>query len=110
MKKIFLLQSKAILPLSNEPSHDYVGLTGPELNAKMEGLRRVWLSVVGLFQGRKSKIPHEQNVIIFQFSIRITKFQAYRLNNIEKIQKGVDPLNDEKFKMIRNWHHLCSIT
>ena len=62
-EKVFLIRGKATLPFSNEPSHDYVGLTDQELNAVPVGLRRVWLSAVGLFLGRKSKILHEQNVI-----------------------------------------------
>ena len=72
MKKAFLLRGKATLPLSNEPSHDYVGLTGLEFNAVTVGL---WISALSLFIGLKSKIPHEQNVIIFQFYIRMPNFR-----------------------------------
>ena len=44
-----MLRHKATVPLSNEPSHDYVG---PEIIAVPVGLRRVWLSAVGLFLGQ----------------------------------------------------------
>ena len=59
----------------NEPSQDYVGLTGPELNSVTLGLWSLWLSALGLFQGRKSKNFLEQNVIIFQFYLRKPKFR-----------------------------------
>ena len=66
-----MLRYKGTLPLSNKPSYDYLGLTGPELNAVPVGLCRVWLSGVRLFLGRKSKTLREPNVIIFQFYIRM---------------------------------------
>ena len=47
---------KATFILSNELSHDYVDLTGPELNAILVGLFRVWLSAVGLFWGGMSSL------------------------------------------------------
>ena len=34
-----MLRYKTTLLLSNEPSHDYVGLTGPELNVVPVGIR-----------------------------------------------------------------------
>ena len=74
-----MLRYKETYPLSNEPSNDYVGLTGPELNPLTVGLWLsavgLWLSAVGLFLGRKSKISHDQNVIIFQFYIRLPNFR-----------------------------------
>ena len=67
-----MLRYKKTLLLSNEPLHDYASLTGSELKAVLVGLRRVlWLLDVGLFLRRKLKITHEQNVIIFQFYIRM---------------------------------------
>ena len=53
LDKIFLLRGKATLTLSNEPSHDYVGLTDPELNAVPLGLRRVWFSAYLYAKNRK---------------------------------------------------------
>ena len=48
---MFVLRYKATLSLSNEHSHDYVGLTSTELNPVSVGLRFQWLSAVGLFLG-----------------------------------------------------------
>ena len=56
------LRGKATLPLWNEPSHDYVGLSVTEIIYGPVGL---------CFLGLKSKISHEQNVIYFQFYIRL---------------------------------------
>ena len=79
-----MFRYEATFPFSNELSHDYVGLTGPELNPVPVGLRRLWLSAVGLFLSRRSEIPHEKNVIVFQFYIAC-QFQAFGFYNEEKI-------------------------
>ena len=85
-----MLRHKATLPLSNEPSHDYVCLTGPELNAVPVGLCRVRYSAIGLFLGRKSKISHGQNVIIFQFYIRMANFRHLDSIMKKQVQKVAD--------------------
>ena len=67
-----MLPSKATLSLLNEPSHDYVGLPVTEIIYGPVGL---CFQAVGLFLGLKSKISHDQNVIHFQFYIRLPNFK-----------------------------------
>ena len=75
-----------------EPSHDYVGPAVTEIIYDPVGLFRAGFSAVGLFLGRKSKISHEQNVMEFQFYIRMPNFKASRFNNKKKYLKVADPL------------------
>ena len=83
-----MLPGKTTLPLSNEPSHDYVGLPVTEIIYGPAGL---WFSAVGLFLGLKSKMSHEQNVIYFKFYIRLPNFILLG-SILKKIAKSVDPL------------------
>ena len=49
------------------------------------GRHRLWISVLGLFLGLKLKISPEQNVINFQFYIRLSDFSRL-LGSIMKIK------------------------
>ena len=75
IKKQTMLRGKAALPLSFEPSHDYVGPAVTEIIYGPVGLIRARFSAVDLFLCRKSKISHEQNIKEFQFYIRMTNFR-----------------------------------
>ena len=79
-----MLPGKATLPLLNDQSHDYVGLPVAEIIYEPIGL---WFSAVGLFLGLKSKFSHEQNVIYYQFYIRLPKFRL--LSSIIKKNRQV---------------------
>ena len=81
-----MFSGKAALPLWNELSHDFVGQPVTEIIYGPVGL---WFSAVGLLLGEKSKISHLQNVIYFQFYIRLSNLRLLGLI-IKKIDKSVD--------------------
>ena len=59
------------------------------------------LRVLDLSLGLRSKMTHEQNVIIFQFYVRTThaEFRALRLNNEEKVLRGINSLIPRRTKV-----------